>query len=32
VTFIGRGLLIEPVPVATPHAAQDFPPVFLPKS
>jgi hypothetical protein len=31
-TFIGRGFLIEPVPVAASLAAQDFPPNFLPKS
>jgi hypothetical protein len=32
VTLAGRGLLIEPVPIAASHAAQNNLPVFLPKS
>jgi hypothetical protein len=31
-TLAGRGLLIEPVPVAATHAAMIFSPFFLPKS
>jgi hypothetical protein len=30
-TFVGSGLLVEPVPVAATHA-HNFLPVFLPKS
>jgi hypothetical protein len=31
-TLAGGGLLVEPVPVAATHTAQDFSPIFLPKS